>query len=140
MSRMLRIYTYGLFLVCGLVLYISLRLEADPSGIGTHQQLGLAPCGFVQLTQYPCPMCGMTTSFTLMSDGCFIKAVVNQPFGVVLYCINMFIFIISGLDIIAPNQRIYRIERFIKNHINIIGWSFLGGLLLSWFYKILIYV
>ena len=34
--------------------------------MGTHQQLGLPPCNFVTLTGYPCPACGMTTSFALL--------------------------------------------------------------------------
>ncbi len=37
--------------------------------MGTHQQLGLPPCSFVLLTGYPCPSCGMTTSFALLIRG-----------------------------------------------------------------------
>ena len=35
----------------------------------THRQLGLPPCTFKQLTGYPCPSCGMTSSFALAVRG-----------------------------------------------------------------------
>ncbi len=47
--------------------------EADgtPRRQGTHQQapLGLPPCTFHEKTGYPCPSCGMTTSFALLVRG-----------------------------------------------------------------------
>ena len=36
---------------------------------GTHQQLGLQPCNFQVVTDYPCPSCGMTTSFAFFIRG-----------------------------------------------------------------------
>jgi hypothetical protein len=36
---------------------------------GTHQQLGLLPCNFLVATGYPCPSCGMTTSFAFFTRG-----------------------------------------------------------------------
>ena len=39
------------------------RLEPDPRGFGTHEQLGLAPCAFAGWTGVSCPSCGMTTAF-----------------------------------------------------------------------------
>jgi hypothetical protein len=35
----------------------------------THRQLGLPPCTFKHLTGYPCPSCGMTSSFALAVRG-----------------------------------------------------------------------
>ena len=35
----------------------------------THRQLGLPPCTFKRLTGYPCPSCGMTSSFALAVRG-----------------------------------------------------------------------
>jgi Protein of unknown function (DUF2752) len=37
--------------------------------LGTHQQLGLPPCNFKELTTVPCPSCGMTSSFSLLLHG-----------------------------------------------------------------------
>lgn len=49
------------------VLVIARVLTPDPSGFGTHTQLGLPPCFFFQLTSLPCPACGLTTSFAHMA-------------------------------------------------------------------------
>ena len=35
----------------------------------THRQLGLPPCTFKDLTGFPCPSCGMTSSFALAIRG-----------------------------------------------------------------------
>jgi hypothetical protein len=35
----------------------------------THRQLGFPPCTFRELTGYPCPSCGMTSSFALAIRG-----------------------------------------------------------------------
>jgi hypothetical protein len=35
----------------------------------THRQLGLPECTFKEITGYPCPSCGMTTSFSLLMHG-----------------------------------------------------------------------
>ena len=51
------------------VLLIARALAPDPAGVGTHEQLGLPPCGFHQLTGLPCPTCGLTTSFAHMARG-----------------------------------------------------------------------
>src|SRR5262245_36335734 len=43
--------------------------DGQPQRLGTHSQLGLPPCNFLRLTGYPCPSCGMTTSFALLVHG-----------------------------------------------------------------------
>lgn len=51
-----------------LALLIAARcLEPSTAGMGTHQQLGLPPCTFVALLGTPCPSCGMTTSWALVT-------------------------------------------------------------------------
>jgi hypothetical protein len=45
------------------------RLTPDPRGYGTHEQLGLASCGFTRITGYRCPGCGMTTAWAHVLDG-----------------------------------------------------------------------
>ncbi len=51
------------------VLVVALRLEPDPRGHGTHEQIGLGPCAFLATTGRPCPSCGMTTSFAWFVRG-----------------------------------------------------------------------
>jgi hypothetical protein len=43
--------------------------EGNSLRLGTHRQLGLPPCSFMQLFGRPCPHCGMTTSFALLAHG-----------------------------------------------------------------------
>ncbi len=42
---------------------VACRLEPNPLGMGTHQQLGLPPCTFRLLLGLRCPSCGMTTAW-----------------------------------------------------------------------------
>lgn len=62
--------TRGLMVSAGCVLAGMLAIGAwltpDPSGRGTHQQLGLPPCTFSLMVGRPCPSCGMTTSWTYL--------------------------------------------------------------------------
>jgi hypothetical protein len=60
-------------------------LRPDPSGHGTHQQLGLPPCGSVVLFGRPCPGCGLTTSWTALLQGDWAKAWRSNLLGPVLY-------------------------------------------------------
>ena len=57
----------------------------QPAGHGTHVQLGLPPCFFLQLTGYPCPSCGLTTSFAHAAHFHFAEALATQPFGLLLF-------------------------------------------------------
>ncbi len=43
--------------------------DGTPRRIETHRQLNLPECNFKKLTGYPCPSCGMTTSFALLVRG-----------------------------------------------------------------------
>lgn len=70
----------------GLVLVLATAgwLEPDPSGFGTHAQLGLGPCGFLTLTGQRCPTCGMTTAFAWMVRGRIDRAIEANPSGALL--------------------------------------------------------
>ena len=72
----------GLVLLAMLVVGAALR--PAPEGHGTHQQMGLPPCGFYLATGTPCPTCGMTTAFTQAAHGRLDLALVAQPAGTVL--------------------------------------------------------
>jgi hypothetical protein len=51
---------------------------------GTHQQLGLPPCRFYELTGKPCPSCGMSTSFALLVRGDVINSLRANAVGTLL--------------------------------------------------------
>ncbi len=66
------------------LLILAARVTPDPSGLGTHRQLGLPACSVVVLTGYPCPTCGMTTAFAYTVRGRLIAAFLAQPAGTLL--------------------------------------------------------
>lgn len=84
LSRLTRWVLAAAALGLVLVLGIARRLEPDPSGFGTHRQLGLRPCGFQTLTGQRCPTCGMTTAFAWMARGRFDRAIEANPAGALL--------------------------------------------------------
>lgn len=66
------------------VLCVAAWLSPSSDGHGTHTQLGLPACGMYLVTGQPCPTCGMTTSFALMTKLRVVEAVKTQPFGALL--------------------------------------------------------
>ena len=69
------------------VLGLSCYLTPNPSGHGTHVQLGLPPCGFLWLTGLPCPACGLTTSFAWVAHGDLHASLRAHPLGLPLFLI-----------------------------------------------------
>ena len=69
---------------CAAPLVTAAQLVPDPSGAGTHLQLGGAPCTVVLITGRPCPTCGMTTAFAHAVRGRLISAFHAQPMGLLL--------------------------------------------------------
>jgi hypothetical protein len=60
--------------------------EADGRArlMATHQQMGLPPCTFYQLSGFPCPSCGMTTSFALLIRGDIVNSLRAHAVGTML--------------------------------------------------------
>jgi hypothetical protein len=72
-----------------LVLVVAFHLQPSPDGLGTHQQLGLQPCAFYQMTGRPCPACGMTTAFAHLAHGQIWQGIIVQPFGALLFVLTL---------------------------------------------------
>lgn len=51
------------------LLVVARCLPPNPTGMGTHQRLGLPACGSMFLWGVPCPSCGMTTSWAWLTRG-----------------------------------------------------------------------
>ena len=66
------------------LLAIACWLRPSPTGLGTHEQLGLPPCTFVVFVGKPCPSCGMTTSWAYVMRGQIWKALLANAGGTVL--------------------------------------------------------
>ena len=119
------------------VLGIARWLEPDPSGHGTHTQLGLLPCSFLWLTGVPCPLCGATTTFALMADGRVRDAFLNQPFAALLYCGTVATVVVAGQELLggaAWSERLFEVVRRRELEASIV---FLFLMALGWTYSIL---
>lgn len=66
------------------VLGLARWLRPDPSGFGTHRQLGLLPCAFRSITGHGCPSCGMTTAFAWFVRGRLDASWRSNPAGCLL--------------------------------------------------------
>jgi hypothetical protein len=71
------------------VIGVARALVPDPSGLGTHAQLGLPPCVFHALTSWPCPACGLTTSFAHMARWDVAAAVASHSLGAPLFFVTI---------------------------------------------------
>ena len=71
-----------------IVFAIATRLSPAASGVGTHTQLGLPPCGFLAWTGLPCPGCGLTTCFAHMVRGELGGALQANVFGVGFFLVT----------------------------------------------------
>ena len=67
------------------ILVLASQLTPNPIGHSTHTQLGLPPCGFLQLTGVICPGCGLTTSFSHLVRFELVDAANANPFGIPLF-------------------------------------------------------
>jgi len=76
-----RIWSLFTCTLCFGMLGVGLYLSPSPTGTGTHEQLGLPPCGFLAATGYPCPTCGCTTAVSHFAHGHFVASFLTQPFG-----------------------------------------------------------
>lgn len=80
------------------VLGIARWLRPDPSGFGTHQQLGLLPCTFRAITGHGCPSCGMTTAFAWFVRGRLEASWRSNPAGCLLAgaCVALVPWMLAG--------------------------------------------
>ena len=63
------------------VWFLAAIIDPDPRVIGTHEQLGLAPCRLLSIFGIPCAFCGMTTAFSHLAHGDPIASIAAQPAG-----------------------------------------------------------
>lgn len=76
--------------VAGLGLWAGLiRLSPSHAGLGTHVQLGLAPCPTLATTGQPCPTCGMTTAAAWLARGRVQQAARSNPAALPLFGLAM---------------------------------------------------
>lgn len=94
------------------VLVIAALLTPSTSGVGTHTQLGLPPCGFLYLTGFPCPGCGLTTAFAHLAHGHVSASVGAHPLGLPLFLLNVMAVFVSAVGAIRAWPLQATIKRF----------------------------
>ena len=83
-------------IICAGILVVAALIKPDPSGVGSHKQLGMQACGFYERTGYPCPTCGMTTAFSNVVRGRLIEAFTVQPAGALAALACLVISLVAG--------------------------------------------
>ena len=131
-----RVFNALLFLAAASILVIAGYLEPHADGIGTHQQLGLAPCVFEGAWGLPCPACGWTTSFALMASGQVVSALINQPFGAALSVLTFGVAILSSAETIKPRARWIMLHGCFKGRETKVLSTLFTFMFASWAYKI----
>jgi len=115
----------------GIVLALA-GVEPDPRGLGTHEQLGMRPCGWPERFGMPCPTCGVTTAACHLVHLSPWQALRVQPFGAVLAALGLWVMVLAAHDLVRGRSFLARAYA-----VNPARWI-LGGLallLLSWWYK-----
>lgn len=119
--------------VAGLAVVAALlAVHPDARGYGTHEQLGMRPCGWPEHYGLPCPTCGVTTAACLLVHLRPWQAIVTQPFGAGLALAGLALTWLAVLDLARGRAFAVRAYRF-----GLARWV-VGGvalLLLSWWYK-----
>jgi hypothetical protein len=95
-ERIARRVTWSvLALSSAFVLVASRLLTPAASGVGTHTQLGLPPCGFLVVFGLPCPACGLTTSFAHLAHLELAASLRVHPLGLPLFLAALALLVIS---------------------------------------------
>ena len=126
---------WGLAALAGLgLLSLAAYLSPDGGGLGTHQQLGLPPCGWIVAADMPCPTCGMTTAFSHAADGNLFGSFRAQPMGALLALATAIGVVAAGWTAVTGAK----IGPFLLSLINPrLGWAILAFALLAWIWKII---
>ena len=120
-------------LACLAVLTLAAVLEPDPSGVGTHTQLGVAPCTMMVLWGVPCPTCGMTTAFAYTVRGQWLAAIHAQPAGWLAAVATALFAGASGLTVVTGRKWVVNWYRVPPGHVALVVVAIV---LSAWAYRI----
>lgn len=127
-----RVINLSIVLPCAAMLGVGAWLHPDPSGAGTHTQLGMAPCGMFQVTGIPCPSCGMTTSVCLAAHGQLVQSFLTQPGGALLAVAAAMAVIVFGYALVRDLSPRPLLRRFARPWIAVTAFVLF---LAAWGYK-----
>jgi hypothetical protein len=126
-----------LALACLLVLITAARLHPSPTGVGTHESLGLPPCQFLDKTGLPCPSCGMTSSFSHLVRGNLLASAYIQPMGCLLGLLTVATFWVGLYEAISAKPA-HRLMLLVPARYYLLPLMFLA--VAGWGWKIFIHL
>lgn len=111
------------------MLVVAGNLDPDPSGAGTHRQLGLPPCSLRLVLGIRCPACGMTTSWSHFAHGQFGASVKANAGGFLSACYAMLLAVTAAEMIVgrpvSPRRRQWLAVSFVAiGVVTLIDWGF----------------
>jgi hypothetical protein len=109
-------------------------VQPDARGLGTHEQLGMAPCSWPAAAGMPCPTCGVTTAACHVVHLQPLAALRVQPFGAVLAVFGLWLAARALWSLLTATSYLDRLVRV--RYVRFLVVSVLL-LLASWGYKIL---
>lgn len=124
-------------LCCLAPLAVGAWLTPDPAGSGSHTRLGLASCRMMDVANFPCPSCGMTTSFTWFARGNVLASFYVQPMGMLLALAAAVVFW-AGLYIAITGKPLHRLLRPVPGYLWVVVPFTLA--VLAWGWKIFIHM
>lgn len=116
------------------VLGLARVLPPAAAGYGTHVALGLPPCGFLSSTGLPCPTCGLTTAFALLSRGEVRAALRVHPLGVPLYAAVVALLLVALVGLVRGRPLLPTLDRMRLDR-----WALLlaAALMATWLARLL---
>jgi hypothetical protein len=112
------------------------RVTPDARGHGTHEQLGLPPCGWA-MQGYPCPTCGATTAACEVVHGHLLRAFAAHPFGAAVAIAGLLAALFALYCLLRRRSFLDVVGRLPYGLVFLLGTALLLG---SWLYKYLTFV
>ncbi len=134
-SHLTRLTALGVFAGAMVILGMAWYVHPDARGLGTHEQLGMGPCGFLITTGLPCPTCGMTTAFSHVVRGHVLQALWAQPAGAAMAGLTVLLAGVAVVVMITGRRLELNWYRVNPMHVLTAGLVFFLG---SWAFKIVV--
>jgi hypothetical protein len=103
--------------------------DGRPLRMASHEQLGLPPCRFAQITGKPCPSCGMTTSFALLAHGDLANSLRANAVGTLL---ALFCVLVVPWNLLSAYRGRYLCVRSLERTLLVVVATFFVLMLLRW--------
>ncbi len=110
------------------------HVKPDPRGYGTHEQTGMAKCGWIVNYGKPCPTCGVTTAGAHLVRLQLFSAVRVQPFGAALGASGLWLGVVAAWCLMRRRSLFDFLLRLPQMRIILWGLVLLLG---SWLYTYL---